>query len=408
MEMIEQPGHLPEHIRKGEPYRYLVATRDFPLLNRVVLPMVLKCVPYECKRGAYHQTYKRLHINGRHGITEVLFLSGKDPETWGGLSANRAWLDEFAQLKEELFNEVQTRLIDRKGKMVLTGTPRGPNWAYHRLYKPSKEGTDERIKFFHWKTFQNPYLVLEDIEKARRHLPPRYFKRAFEASWDAFTGQVYDDFAMEIHVKNEDYFQFQTSARDPVGPPAGKKIYLKKVIAGVDWGFHEPGVIQVMGQRADGMWFALETMHETDVLVTARGNNDCWVKRAQALRKKWGIQHFYCDPSEPEYIEQFQIAGLPAEKALAEREPGIQLVASLIRVDEVTNEPRLWIMDKSCKALLDELPFYHYAENGKPVEKNDHSCDAIRYALYTDHIDGQFTYERDYHPRRHVIAKRNF
>jgi hypothetical protein len=61
---------------------------------------------------------------------------------------------------------------------------------------------------------------------------------------------------------------------------------------------------------------------------------------------------------------------------------GIRLVSSLWQIDRLK-------VHRSCKGLIDEIPGYSWseahAEKGEdvPVKADDHSCDALRYAVAT-------------------------
>ena len=63
----------------------------------------------------------------------------------------------------------------------------------------------------------------------------------------------------------------------------------------------------------------------------------------------------------------------------------VRLVASLLAAGKL-------LIHESCTGLLEELPGYSWddkaAEKGedKPIKLNDHSCDALRYAVLTSYV----------------------
>ena len=93
-----------------------------------------------------------------------------------------------------------------------------------------------------------------------------------------------------------------------------------------------------------------------------------------------GIEYFYADPSEPEYIATCQRKGLRVIEATNDVLPGINAVATAIKQGMT--------IDPACTGLLGELPNYRWAPDRstgnlkeKPVEEGDDACDALRYAV---------------------------
>jgi hypothetical protein len=165
------------------------------------------------------------------------------------------------------------------------------------------------------------------------------------------------------------------------------------VVAGVDWGFNNPGVIVVLGIDFDGTVWVLDEKYDRGVLVAAPDgvskSTDTWIRRAKALQRRYGISQFMCDPSAPAYISSFQRAGLPAIPAFNEVLPGIECVAGTMHIDDRLGVPRLFVHRK-CHNVLREITSYRWAESKStgealeaPVKENDHAMDALRYGIAT-------------------------
>jgi phage terminase large subunit len=107
------------------------------------------------------------------------------------------------------------------------------------------------------------------------------------------------------------------------------------------------------------------------------------------LKRKYKIEKFYADPSQPALIKQMNSDGLHTLPAENEIMPGISAVCEKLKFD-ADGKPSLYI-DKKCKNLIHELENYRYSkktgENGSytetPAKKDDHACDALRYAVYS-------------------------
>lgn len=389
---IAQPGYWESDVESGQVYTMAVGAPTFPMLDRVVVPTTLRMIPQALKIGEYHRTKHLQRIRGRLGETWLYFISAKDPSSWQGLSLYRAWLDEFPLLKEEMFDEVQARLADRQGLLFLTGTPRGPNWAKDRIYKEWQDGSPDHA-FFSWKTVHNPFIDAGYILRLKKRLPARYYSRTFEASWDTFEGQIYEDFLREVHVRSHRAISFVL----PGGRRRGsgdEEVRLVDIVAGVDWGYApgHAGVILVLGKDDRGRWWVLDESVAEGVLVTAPGGGDCWIQRARIMHARWNVRVFICDTAAPEYISQFRRAGLKTlgankQSVLA----GIETVSRFMFVDEDSGDTNFYVLDR-CATTIEELSFYHWKEGSKkeePEKSEDNTCDALRYGIHT--VDGRKT-----------------
>ena len=386
---IQQPGYLDVDIQRDMPYTVAVGAPTFPMVDRVILPTLLRLIPNALKLDKYHGTKRLLRIRGMKGETHIYFLSGKDPEGWQGQELYGVWLDEFPLTKELLYDEIQTRVSSRRGWILLTGTPRGPNWAKERIYDYAQtEKGQEEVFFISWNTLDNPFYPRDQLEYHRSNMPEKYFKRTFEASWDVFEGQIYDEFNEAIHVvDNESVTFLLPSKRRKVGE-GGQEVMLQKVIAGVDWGYTHPGAIVVVGMDVLGKYWVLDESSDREVLVSAReGTQDSWCRRAMVLKAHWEVEDFYCDPASSEYISQFQKHGLRALKAKKDVHEGIECVAKHLHPGIQGNYPKLVILSH-CANTIEEIKYYHWRERGgeiveDPAKADDHCMDALRYAIYS-------------------------
>jgi len=289
---IDQPGMWQTDISRGSPYSIAVGARDFPQIERVVLPAVLSKVPRELILAAYNHTRHVMTVRGRHGPTDIYFISGKDPESWQGQELYYIWLDEAPLMKEMMYHEARTRLSSRRGRLLLTGTPRGPNWVKKQIYDVavSPAGRDE-VFFTTWTTADNPHFPRDEFERARRTMPPNYFKRMYLASWDVFEGQVYEEFSSADHERrSEDFTWILPDRRRAVGT-GSERVQLDVVFAGKDWGYGHSGAFVVVGVAADGRYFVLDEIVADHLLVQARlPHQDSWILRIRAAVARWGVR----------------------------------------------------------------------------------------------------------------------
>jgi PBSX family phage terminase large subunit len=211
--------------------------------------------------------------------------------------------------------------------------------------------------------------------------------RLLEGVWAAAEGQVYDAWRDEIHVVER--------------PAVADRLKGAWRIGTADWGWTNPGCLQVWAVDHDDR-LILEAEH----YHTRRPLESWWLPRAQAMTHEYGVEMWYCDPSEPAYIAQFRAAGLPAEGAQNALLPGINAVQHRLAVAD-DGRPRLQVIkdaiievDEGLKesklpwCTAQEIPEYVWARNAggqtlkdKPVDANNHGLDALRYAVAAVDLD---------------------
>lgn len=322
-----------------------------------------------------------------HGNILIEFKSAERPEKLVARGLDGAWFDEASRCPQVAWANLRARLADRQGWCIFSTTPMGKNWFYNEVYRLGDsldEICDPEFESFLFKTADNtavPGLAAE-VERARKQMPARYFKRDFEASFEIFSGQVYDEFDREIHI---------VGPRNKLGITELPETFAE-VIATKDWGYRpNPGVTLVIGITGGGDWYVIDEIYETGLLITPANDqdkNDTWVKWDKELKESYDIREWYADPSEPAYIEAYRKNGIYIQETKNDVAPGIQAVAVLLHINEETGRPRLFISPK-CKNLIRELESYHYKENRDgtlkegPEKKDDHCPDALRYAIFT-------------------------
>ena len=209
--------------------------------------------------------------------------------------------------------------------------------------------------------------VVADVERARRDMPEAWFRREYEASFEAMQGAIYEDFAEATHVFT-----------GPIDPRR-----YRRVVLGVDWGYATPGAMIALGVGADG---SMDVIAE---VVEARRLPDWWSAQVARLRNDFGARFAYCDPSQPDRI-QILSRILPSIGAENDVHAGIAAVATALheRVRVGGQErPRLRI-HASCANLRQTMGVYRWHEHPRfgPTEEpapgqDDHALDCVRYSV---------------------------
>jgi predicted phage terminase large subunit-like protein len=124
----------------------------------------------------------------------MISLKGADrPETMRGVSLKFVVLDEYADMKPSVFEQIlRPALADLKGKALFIGTPMGRN-HFWELYTYGEEGKDKEYKSWHFTSFDNPLLDPAEIEAARKSMSSFAFRTEFMASFEAASGGIFKE-----------------------------------------------------------------------------------------------------------------------------------------------------------------------------------------------------------------------
>ena len=140
----------------------------------------------------------------------VISLKGADrPETMRGVSLKFVVLDEYADMKPSVFEQIlRPALADLKGKSLFIGTPMGRNHFYE-LYNYGDKNDDKEYKSWHFTSFDNPLLDPKEIEAAKKSMSSFAFRTEFMASFEAASGGIFKEEWIKIdedEPKNGRYF----------------------------------------------------------------------------------------------------------------------------------------------------------------------------------------------------------
>jgi PBSX family phage terminase large subunit len=208
--------------------------------------------------------------------------------------------------------------------------------------------------------------------------------------WAAAEGMVYEEWDEAVHKVTHEQLRSwhiltNTGEIDPVGT--------KRVIAGIDWGWTNPGTILVLALDHDGRMYLIHEVYQT------QKTDDWWVERGCELKKRYGIDAFVCDPAMPAYIAKFKAAGLNAVEADNDIATGVNDARERLHVAG-DGRPRFYLYEYALRdrdqSRVDarqphcfdgEILEYVWpkAQDGKPVKElpvavNNHALDAWRYA----------------------------
>lgn len=315
----------------------------------------------------------------------IEFRSADKSKLLVGESLDGLWVDEAARLKADAWSDnLFANLSDREGWALLSTTPLGFNWFYDEVWAKTQYGREpgQRDPDFygaHFTTADNtavPALVRE-AERARQRLPGPIYRRNYEASFDAFDGQVFEMFDDEIHVTTE-------------VPWAN----IVRRVAGVDWGLGNPGAQVELGLDDRGGWWAYREDYAAGLPITPptmAPHADCWMGRFRAAEAR-GVSRWWADPSGADRILTATNEGLAFAPAVNDVGLGLMMLGALLHPHTPApgQKPTVGLrVHRGCKNLIRELQSYRWAKGGEhPVKEADHSVDALRYGVVSENVKG--------------------
>ncbi|MBV6758365.1 PBSX family phage terminase large subunit [Rhodococcus opacus] len=374
-----------EFCRNGPEGNLLMVGRtERTLINNLLLPL-------QEMYGA-----DRIIINSGNGTVTIcgrlVLLVGANNEQARtkiqGLTLAGAYVDEAATLPESFWDMLVSRMSVDGAQIWATCNPEGPrHWFLTKWLQRAKLWIDgdgvfhDRRKQFRDLPPEDPdrplnlHRVSFTLDDNAHNLPAEYvantkasytglfYQRMILGRWALADGMIYDSFDAGKHVV-----------------PASELPTMDRVFAlGIDYGTTNPTRGVLLG-IAGGRLYAL------DEWAPGRGTDgDLSADLASwlAARPSWTPEYLYVDPAAASFKMQLYSDRVGRiDNGMNAVVDGIRIVASLI------SSGRLLISD-NCERLLEELPGYVWdvkaSEKGedRPVKLDDHSCDALRYAVAT-------------------------
>lgn len=160
-----------------------------------------------------HPVITSSHINNLqikliNGAT-ISLKGGDRPETMRGVSLKYLVLDEYADIKPSVWEEIlRPALADQKGSAMFIGTPMGRNHFYE-LFKYAEMADDPTYKAWHFTSYDNPLLDPEEIDVAKKSMSSYAFRQEFMASFEAKGSEMFKEEWVQVAEKADfegDYY----------------------------------------------------------------------------------------------------------------------------------------------------------------------------------------------------------
>jgi hypothetical protein len=148
--------------------------------KRIMWPL-LKELGLDLIAQKYENTGTLELINGRR-----ISIKGSDrPDTLRGIGLSYVVLDEYAFMKEEVWEQIIMPALTRsEGGAMFIGTPDGKNHFYDLWMRGNSSEHPDWVSW-HFPSVENPFLMRKEIEDAKSRMSTERFKQEMEASFDA-------------------------------------------------------------------------------------------------------------------------------------------------------------------------------------------------------------------------------
>jgi hypothetical protein len=141
-----------------------------------------------------------LLVELKNGST-IYLKSAENYDSLRGLSLSFVVIDEVADIHPDAWSLVlRPALSDQEGGAMFIGTPKGTNHFYD-WWLQGMDTSRETWSSYAYTTIQGGNVSANEIEEAKLDLSPRDFKQEYEASFEALSNRVIDQFDRELNVR---------------------------------------------------------------------------------------------------------------------------------------------------------------------------------------------------------------
>lgn len=337
---------------------FLITSPTYKILQQSTLP------PYLRYMDGYGEYKKADAVFEIYGGGKVYFRTGTDPDSIVGITDVRAILaDELGLYSLYFWENIMARAAFKSAQVLGVTSPYSMGWLYKDIIRPRSKNKDARpdVTLITARSDENPYFPKDVYERQKKTMDPRRFNMVFGGQFDRMAGLVYD------------CFDEQESVCAAIQLPEGTRYF-----GGIDWGYTEPFALSIRAVTPSGQHYKVAEVYKSGLTITEI------IDICRQKKLVFGVETFFCDPSQPGYIEEMRRHKLNAVGANNDIKVGIGRHYELIKTR------RLKFFKDCTPHTLDEIETYHYpdpedlgpddkAKDQNPVGQNDHAMDSDRY-----------------------------
>lgn len=296
--------------------------------------------------------------------SQIILKGAEDPDTLRGVRIDFCVFDECAFIDkwDEVWKVIRPTLVDSKAKVWFISTPNGFNH-----FKDMAERVDPDWKYYHFTSYDNPYIDDKEIDAARAEMDEDSFQQEFMGEFRKMAGLIYKTFNRDLHMVDIptklDNYTFYRS---------------------LDFGY---------GHNAALGYFAVSPDQTAIYCYDGLYRNELDTEQlAENIKLKDAniyITQAWADSQQPQIIKDLELKGVHfqgVEKGPDSVLKGITDVARLLKKRPDTGKPTL-MFSKNLSWIADEFEKYRWIENKNensaqkemPLKREDDAMDMIRY-----------------------------
>ncbi len=304
---------------------------------------------------------------------DVYFVGAPDVSavtTIQGSTLAYAYVDEATCIPEAFWKMLETRLSIQGAQLFATANPEGPAHFLKKQYIDRAGDLD----LIHWDFNLDDNPVLDEAYKhsIKSSFSGVWYKRFILGEWCQATGAIFSDF---------DHFNIYT---DPYPSPT---YYL----CGIDYGTTNPTAAVLLAVTPNKYpQVRVEEEYFFDSSKTGVPKTDAQlVTEIKRFVQHKNVTCIYVDPAAASFKIALRNEDLPINDANNDVLLGIKTMSKFISGKNI-------VIHKSCKNLIEGMQSYAWCPKAqdrgedKPIKKDDHCCDALRYALTPFLMSGDF------------------
>jgi PBSX family phage terminase large subunit len=315
----------------------------------------------------------------------ITIIGAKDEGAVGrilGKTISIAYCDEMRLYPDNVIQAIISRLSQPWSTAFITTNPSYPTHIIKQWIDKADEDASEYYAL-QFMIDDNPFLTERFKEELRNNLSGLFYKRNYLGLWCLAEGAIFDFWERNLYVVKQ--------------PPEAANYW----IAGIDYGMSNPTSCILIGvstgvtiQRGKQLWVEDEYFWD----IKTKNRQKLVGELAEDISRfleSYSVKSVYIDPSAAALRAELARWGIHCVDADNNVESGIQIMTSLIR------DGKCLVLDK-CRNLIREIEGYSWdpkaAERGedKPIKKDDHCVDALRYALASHKVATYQPYKQNH------------
>ena len=263
-----------------------------------------------------------------------------------------------------IWQEVQARLLDRKGFSAQTMTPIVfQPWFEERIKNLPVSDSVFYANLNDNRKSRGGYIDDDEIQLMINEWPGSVQETRIKGHFAAFLGQVYKTFSVDTHVCK------------PFDIPAEWSRF-----RAIDLGYNNPFCCLWLARDNDRRWYVYAEHYQARELLAYHVERIKQISGAERYRMTWADH-------DSQDVAELSALGIDTQPARKDVHLGIESVSSCLKM-QGDGRPRLYIFD-NCKNTVREMQSYRWSEGtetrdakDEPLKIDDHCCDCARYGIY--------------------------